>query len=203
VYNDGALLKSNSEEDKNTAKTREGMNGEGKRVKKYGTQRSACSGHTIQKVTMCASVQFISSNLLCLLYSLPGFPERLEDVLETDPSFFRILAKNVEGIAFESALYAWEFWHLGLDRGGLGKGGAVLWVEAVGRVSDALDNGHVLGEAEVDRCYAGHHRPWIKVGDLAYVGLCCASQESNDPARSLLRTPNHAFCSDNASFRIY
>lgn len=126
---------------------------------------------------MCASVQFILSNLLCLLYSLPGFPERLEDMLKTNPSLFRILAKNIEGIAFESALYAREFWHLGLDLGRLGKGGAVLWVEAVGRVSDALNDGHVLGEAEVDRRYAGHHRSWVKVGDLAHVGLCCASQE--------------------------
>ena len=94
---------------------------------------------------MCASVQFISSNLLCLLHSLPGFPERLEDMLETDPSFFRILTKNVKGITFESALYAGKFWHLGLDLGRLGKGSAVVWVEAVGRVSDALDDGHVLG----------------------------------------------------------
>ena len=126
---------------------------------------------------MCASVRFILSNLLCLLYSLPGFPERLEDMLETDPSFFRILAKNVKGIAFESALYTWEFWHLGLDLGRLGKGGAVVWVKAVGRVSDALEDGHVLGEVEVDRCYAGCHCSWIKVSDLANVGLCRASQE--------------------------
>lgn len=134
---------------------------EGKRVEKYGTQRSACSGYAIQKMTMCASVQFISSNLLCLLHSLPGFPERLEDMLETDSSFFCILAKNVEGIALESALYAWEFGHLGLDLGRLGKGGAVVWIEAVGRVSDALDDGHVLGEIKVDRRYAGHHRSWV------------------------------------------
>lgn len=52
-----------------------------------------------------------------------------------------------------------------------------MWVEAVGRVSDALDDGHVLGEIEVDRRYAGRHGSWIKVGDLAYVGLCRASQE--------------------------
>ena len=126
---------------------------------------------------MCASVQFISSNLLYLLHSLPGFPERLEDMLETDPSFFRIRAKNVKGIAFESALYAWEFWHPSLDLGRLGKGSAVAWVEAVGHVSDTLDYGHVLGEAEVDRRYAGCHCPWIKVRDLADIGLCCASQK--------------------------
>ena len=152
---------SNKEGDKDTAKTRQGTNGEGKRVEKYGTQRSACSGYTIQKMTMYASMQFISSNLLRLLHSLPGFPERLEDMLETDSSFFRILAKNVEGIALESALYAWEFWHLGLDLGRLGKGGAVVWIEAVGRVSDTLDDGHVLGEIKVDRRYAGHHRSWV------------------------------------------
>lgn len=87
-----------------------------------------------------------SSKLLCLLHSLPGFPKCLEDMLEPYSSLFRILAKSVEGIALEGALYAWEFWHFGLDLGRLGEGGAVVWIEAVGRVGEALEDGHVLGE---------------------------------------------------------
>jgi len=110
---------------------------------------------------MCASVQFISSNLLYLLRSLPGFPERLEDMFETDSSFFRIFAKNVKGIALKSALYAWEFWRLRLDLGRLGEGGTVVWIEAVGGISDTFEDGHVLGEVKVDRRYAGHHRSWV------------------------------------------
>ena len=98
-------------------------------------------------------------------------------MLETDSSLFRILAKNVEGIALESALYIWEFWHLGLDLGRLGKGGAIVWIESVGRVSDALKDGHVLGEVKVDGRYAGRHRSWVKVDDLAYIGACCTAQK--------------------------
>ena len=137
------------------------------------SKSSACSRVIrSRKVTMRTFVRSFSSDLLCLLHSLPGFPKRLEDMFEPNSSLFRILAKNVEGIALEGTLYARELWHPGLDLGCLGEGGPVVWVEAVRRVREALEDGQVLGKGKVDRCYAGRHRSWVKVGDLAYVGLC-------------------------------
>jgi len=107
--------------------------------------------------------------LLCLLHSLPRFPKRLKDMFEPNSSLFCVLAKDVEGIALEGALYAWEFWHPGLYLGRLGKGSATVRIETVGRISDALDDGHILGEGKIDRCYTGRHRSWVKVGDLPYI----------------------------------
>jgi len=167
------------------------------------SKSSTCS-RIIQssKVTPCASVHFVF-NLLCVLHSLPGFPKRLKDVLEPDSSLFRILAKDIKGPALEGALHAWEPWHPRLDFGRLGKGGSVMWIDAVGRVSYALEDGHILGEGKVNRRYAGRHRSWIKVRDFAHVGLCGAPQQSDNPSGSLLCAPDHAFCSNNASFRVY
>lgn len=90
-------------------------------------------------------------------------------MLEPNPSLFCVLAKGVEGIALEGALYAREFWQPGLYLGRLGKGSATVRIEAVGRISDALKDGHILGEGEVDRCYAGRLRLWVKVGDFPYI----------------------------------
>jgi len=92
-------------------------------------------------------------------------------MLKPNSSLFCILAKDVEGIALEGTFYAREFWHPGLYLGRLGKGGAVVRIEAVGRVRDALEDGHVLGEGKIDRRYVGCHRSWVKVRDLAYVGV--------------------------------
>jgi hypothetical protein len=145
---------------------------------KYRNQEQhLLSDHTIQQSDNVRVRAYFSSDLLCMLHPLPGFPKRLEDVLEPDSSLFCILAEDVEGVSLEGGFYVREFWRFGLDFGRLGEGGAVAWIGGVGRVHDALEDGHVLAEGEIDRRYASRHRSRVEMRDFAHVGLCRASQE--------------------------